>query len=218
MGSVLSEQHVLSGRTQDMADGDMAFLYARYVGRRDIDAELAQVGYLSAGSTGQADRCDTEFVGDVQCAHDIGRVARGRDRDEYILGFCMGLELPAEQRFIPIIITDCGEYRGVGGQRYGRQGGAIESEAADQFCGDMLRIGRAAAISGEQYFAAILIAVDDKVGDRFDLGEQLDIGQHGFLHCDGFADLLGYEVTRKLGHWRYLERRFHAVGDDAILA
>ena len=65
-----------------------------------------------------------------------------------------GVDLARKQLLVAVVVADRGQDRGIGGQRKGGQPRAIVSEAADEFAREVLRIGGAAAVAGEQQLVA----------------------------------------------------------------
>ena len=86
---------------------------------------------------------------------DARRAPRGRDRDQHIALLSERPHLALEHALVAVIIADRGEGRGVRGQGEGRKPGAVISESAHQFGGQMLCIRGTAAIPGKQQLAAV---------------------------------------------------------------
>ena len=80
--------------------------------------------------------------------------------NEHVAGAADRFDLAREQALVAVVVADRGEHRGVGGQREGGQARAVVGEPADQLAGQMLRVGGAAAVAGEQDLVAAAQRVD----------------------------------------------------------
>ena len=88
-----------------------------------------------------------------------------------------------------VIVADGGERGGVGGERDRRQRIAVEHEAGQEFGGDMLGVGGAAAIAGQHQLAAVAKRLRDPLGNGRDRGQQVAVA--GCLRQGG---LRGFEM------------------------
>ncbi len=115
--------------------------------------------------------------------------------DEHVALVSQRAKLAREHLLEAVVVADRGQRRGVGGERDGGERRAVVDEAADQLGGDVLGVGGAAAVAGEQDLAAILQAGGDAAGDGDDGGDECavrggalerllraaQIGEDGFL-------------------------------------
>jgi len=81
---------------------------------------------------------------------DVLGIAAGRERQQHAARLAMGLDLAGEDGVVAVIVAPGGEHRRIGGQRHGAQGAALLQIPPDQLAGDVLRIGRRAAIAADQ--------------------------------------------------------------------
>src|SRR5262249_12857029 len=104
----------------------------------------------AAASSRQADGDDAELPTSVDRSQHARRAAAGRDRERDVAASAERLDLPREHLGVAAVVGDARDRRRVGGQREGRQGGAIEAEAIYELGRQMLRVGGAAAVAEEK--------------------------------------------------------------------
>ena len=108
-------------------------------------------------------------------AQHVARASGGRDGKKHVARLPEPAHLALEHMLEAIIVADGGEHRGVGGERHGRQRPAVGDVTRQEFGGQMLRIGSAAAIAGNQELAAGAHRGFDCLRDRTDQRAQLAI-------------------------------------------
>ncbi len=108
--------------------------------------------------------------------------------------------MPLEHLLEAVIVADRGERRGVGGQRDRCKWGAVGGEAADELRGDVLGVGRAAAVAGQQNLAAAAQRAHDPLGDGDDHRHELRISGDAFDRLARAAQIFGDSVRARIGH------------------
>ncbi len=191
-----AEHRLLDKGEQDMPDHDMAFLDLRRLGRRHAKAMVAERRHFGAVLAGQPDRGDAALTAGTQGGEHVGRPARGRDCEEDIASASDRLDLAREQPFEPVIVADSGQRRGVGGQGKSRKTGSVEREAADKLGSEMLRVGGAPAVAGEQYLVAAAQRRDATSGDDLDEGDELGPGENRAERRNTLLQLGGDELLQ----------------------
>ncbi len=86
---------------------------------------------------------------------DVGRGAAGGKGPEDVVFFDKGFDLTAEDLFEAVVVADGGEDGGIGGKSDGGQAFAMAAEASDQLGGNVLGIGRGAAVAAQVDAAAV---------------------------------------------------------------
>jgi hypothetical protein len=71
---------------------------------------------------------------------DIYRPTRCGNADEHVAGISERFGLPRKDRFVSIVIADCGESGSVNGERKAGSGGAVIILTTDQFGGQVLGV------------------------------------------------------------------------------
>jgi hypothetical protein len=125
---------------------------------------MAQRVHLIALRAGEADDGHPPLASRPAGGENVGRAARGRKPHEHIAWLPEREHLPGEQVLEPEVVADGGCRRRIGAKCERGQGRAIDVEAHHQFGREVLRVGRAAAITGQQY----LFSRPQRLGD--DLG------------------------------------------------
>src|SRR6185312_5876738 len=85
---------------------------------------------------------------------DVGAIPRRRERHRNVIFASERFDLSRKDLFEAKIITAGSQRGSVGGERESGQAAAIFDEAYGQFRGEVLRVGRAAAIAEEENLAA----------------------------------------------------------------
>lgn len=134
----------------------MGFLDAgRDVGGH-LDAQVADSGHLTAAAAGESDGDRAAGFGRLQGFEDVGAVAGGRKADDDVARPGQRLDLAGEHGVEAVVVADSREDGGVGGEGDGRQAAALLLEAADEFGGQVLAVGGAAAVAHEEDAVAVL--------------------------------------------------------------
>ena len=92
--------------------------------------------------------------------------------DEHVALAAERANLPLEHLLEAVVVADRGQRRGVGGERDGGERRAVVDEASDEFGGDVLGVGGAAAVAGEQDLAAAFERRGDPLGDGDGRGDE----------------------------------------------
>jgi hypothetical protein len=108
--------------------------------------------------------------------------------------------LPGEDVLEPVVVADCGQNRCVGGQSDRRQGIAIELEPGHEFGSDVLRIGGAAAISGEQELMAGPQSLLNGGRNLPDRRMEFMIVRGVLQHARGATEMLRYGIVIGMNH------------------
>src|ERR1700757_2100657 len=161
----LAKQFLFDNLGKNVADERVAFLNARSLIRRHADAFLNNRPEFAAGSACEANRKNTNFVGRCDSVKHIWRIPAGRDSDGDVTRPSQGFHLARKNLFEPMIISNRGHRREALGERYRRKGGAIESETAHQFRGNMLSIIGTAAVAEEENFVAFAVRANQRFRD-----------------------------------------------------
>ena len=127
----------------------------------------------------------------------VRRVAAGRDRDRDVAGAAERLHLAREDLVVAVVVGDGGERRGVGGERDRRQRAPLARHATDELGGDVLRVGRAAAVAEEQQLVPAAEGVRDEVDRSLEVGRVL--GEEDALRVHAVVEERADGVLRR-GH------------------
>ena len=144
----------------------------------------------------------------------FARVAAGRNGEQRVAALAEGAQRLGEHLLVGVIVGDRGERRSVGAQRDGGERRTLAFEAVDQLGGEMLRVGRRAAVAARQHLAAAAQRIDEQLdaahqrrGQRLCRGElelralgevRRDPSPPGFP-CDGFYSTYTSKRTRRAG-------------------
>ena len=117
-------------------------------------AASATYATLPPSPAGDADGERAALVRLLEPAHDVGARPRGRQPDGHVTGPAQRLELAGEDVVERAVVGDRGEQRAVGGQGEGGEAGPVDQVAADELGGEVLALGRAAAVAEPEHRAA----------------------------------------------------------------
>ena len=131
-------------------------------------AERAQCFALAAG---EADGDKSAFARAAQRRQDVRRPSGGGQRQQHVAALAEPCDLSREHLFEAVIIGDRRQRRGVGGQRDRGVSRPVLLVAADDFGGDMLGVGGAAAIADDQELVGRAQRRDDDSRDLARGGE-----------------------------------------------
>lgn len=146
----------------------MDLLDPRGAGRVDVEAVIRHAQSLTAIVAGKGDGRHARLRGLAKSFEHIGRSPAGGDTPGDVPLLTEGLDLSGEDEGKIRIVADAGQEGGVGGQGDGRQGGPVEEKAVDEFCGDMLGVGGAAAVAEDEDFVALTEGVRYAVDYLYD--------------------------------------------------
>ena len=119
----------------------------------------------------------------AQRRQNVRRSTRGGQRQQHVPLPAETCDLSREHLFEAVIIGDRRQRRGVGGQRDRRVSRPLLLVAADDFGGDMLGVGGAAAIADDQQLVASAKRADDDFGDFPSRREQARILRRALKRC-----------------------------------
>ena len=164
-----------------MPGQQVRLLNARGIVRRGDQAGLRQVLEAAAIPAGEGGGRDAQRLGPLQGAQDVGTVAGGADADHQIARPAQGLDLTGEDLLEAIVVADGGEGGAVRGQGDGGEAGALALEASNQFRGQMLTIGGAAAVAEPEDPPTARQGLDHEGGDSLQISRQVPQGGDGPL-------------------------------------
>ena len=107
----------------------------------------------AAAFAGERDDVHLALVRRDDRRDDVGGIARRRDREQHVALGAQRAHLLREHLLERVVVRDGGEDRSVGGQRNRRQLRALALEAADHLGGEMLGVGRRAAVAAGEDLA-----------------------------------------------------------------
>ena len=87
----------------------------------------------------------------------------------------------------------------------------VEVEAAGELGGEVLGVGRAAAVAAEVDLAALPQGLGDHLRGLLDAALEIGVVENRLLHGDGLADGLGYS-------WIHHKRSFKKRREDTIFS
>lgn len=141
-------------------------------------------GFTTA-ATEEGDGLEAEFLRLGERGEDVAGVAARSERDDEVAGLGEAGDLAGEDVVVAVVVADAGEERAVAVERDGRERAAILLVAADEFGGEMLGLGRAAAVAADKEFVAALEAGENQVAGAIDRGTQAG---EGLKRADGFGE------------------------------
>ena len=120
--------------------------------------------------------------------------------DEHVALAAERANLPLEHLLEAVVVADRGQRRGVGGERDRGQRRAVVDEASDEFRGDVLGVGGAAAVAGEQHLAAALQRGRDALGDGDGRGDEFAVGRGALDRLLRAAEMGEDGFLTRIGH------------------
>src|ERR1700722_14608103 len=132
----------------------------------------------------------------LQRRQNVRRAARGRQCEQNVAAAAEPFELTREHLLETVVIADCRQRRSVGGQRDRGIGRAIFLVAADDFSGDVLGVGGAAAVTCDQELVAGTQAGRDDVGDLSRGVEQVSVRARALKRVARQLQMRGNRVFR----------------------
>src|SRR6266705_5379851 len=143
-------QPLLHHVTHYVLDGEAQFLDPRRVIGRDDERHVGQFGELAAALADQGDDGDAAGARRLRGADHVGALPARRVEREHVAWARQGVELPREHLVEAHVVGAGGEQRRVGGERQGAQRGAARLIADHVLGREMLCVGGAAAVAGEE--------------------------------------------------------------------
>jgi hypothetical protein len=116
------------------------------------------------------------------------------------------LDLPGKDLFKTMVVADRRQDGRIRRQGDGGETRTLHREATHQFCRNVLRVGRAPAISCQQDLAPGLQTGNTGQGRALDRGDECRICEHRGQHPPGLADLVTNLITHGLVHDDYPAR------------
>jgi hypothetical protein len=117
-------------------------------------------------------------------------VPAGRDRQQQVVGLAQRAYLLGKHLVVVVVVGDGGQGRGIGGEREGGEAGALHLEAIEQLGGEVLGVGRRAAVAACEDLAVVHQALNHPLGGAAErLGEHrhrlgLGLGAFGEMLVD----------------------------------
>ena len=144
----------------------MNLLDTRRILRGDDDFMItAAFGFSSVLSREQhGDNAD--FFCCLEGADDIGAIAAGGEAYEDIAGFGESLDAAGENMFVDVVVTNAGDGGGVSVETNGCECAALAVVTPDEFFRQVHRIGSAATVAENDYFAACGNSLGDQPTGR----------------------------------------------------
>ncbi len=120
------------------------------VGGGDGQGLVAGVGEGVGGGAGERPAAQPGVAAGVGGGDEVDAGPAGRHEQQDVVGPAVGADLPGEDLVVAVVVADRGERTGLGVQGDGRQRLAVVAELADEFGGEVLRLGGAATVAGHQ--------------------------------------------------------------------
>src|SRR5258708_21284141 len=137
----------------------MDLVYPHRAGMRDVEVEVLGTKHLPQGAavaSGEGDDDEVARLRGPGRLDDVLRVAGRRDGEQHVARVAERFDLLGEHAVEIVVVGDGGERRGVGSERYRGQPRALALEAAHQLRGEVLRVGRRAAVAaGERLLSRL---------------------------------------------------------------
>src|SRR2546422_3677511 len=175
----------------DVADGDVTFLDALRVIRRDVQQKIDFAGELPTRVSRKRYEIGPAGAPGFHSANDIGAIAARRERHKNVVFCYERFNLPGKDSFESVIVACRGQYRRVCSKRQSRQARALRSESYHQFSGEMLSVRSAAAIpkkndlaprpqSGRGFLRELRDSADQFIGKTDRKSTRLN-SSHGYI-------------------------------------
>lgn len=147
----------------EMPRQKMSLLNPRRACRRRAKAHVAQGGEFVTFAPCESDRRGTKVTGSYEGLQDVCRPAARADTHDAVAGSYVGTNLPGEDLREVVVVADSSQDRSVAGEGDGWKGPAFPEEAPHELGGDVLGIGRTAAVATKVERAAAIEAEGDTV-------------------------------------------------------
>ena len=172
-----------------VGNGEMDLLdHRRVVAGRDQQM-IAQRAQILALGAGEADGDKPALARGAERRQNVRRFAGRGQRQQHVAALAQALDLPREHLLETVVVGDRGQRRGVGGQRNRRITGTILLVAADDFGGDVLGVGGAAAIADDQQLVAGTQRRDDRRRDFTRDIEQRCVARRALQCCERYFEM-----------------------------
>ena len=141
------EKFLLDDFGKNVADERVALLNARRNLRRGADAMIGNSAEFAARFAGESHSGQAKFFCGEQTGDYVWGIAAGGDADGNVAGTGQGFDLAGENLIETVIVANGGEAGSIDGESQSGERRPVKGEAADEFGGDVLGIGGAAAIA-----------------------------------------------------------------------
>ena len=131
----------------------MALLNTRRVAGGSNQGAIELIFERAACAAEQAERRHAELAGGIDGGKHIAAIAGGGNANQHITRPGKRFDLARKYGIKAEVIANGGERRAIRGERNGGQTAPCMTKAPDQFGGEMLRIGCAAAIAANENFS-----------------------------------------------------------------
>ena len=174
-----------------MSDHDVAFLDTWRVGGGHVQEDLRVILHPAAGLAGHGDNVHAHLLSHFKGIEDVLGVAGGGDAHDDIAGLGGAAQKAREDKVVAVVVAHGGEVGGVAMEGFGVERRPVEVEAAGEFGGEVLGVGRATAVAAEVDFSAAAKGGGDEVRGLLDADQKSGVLQNRLLDSDGLADGLG---------------------------
>src|SRR5215470_12717132 len=130
-----------------MANDDVAFLNAGRRCRWNSQADVAQIGHLASGLTGQPDDAHPLVTSRLDRPQNVATVTAGRQRKQHIAFPALRTHFAGEDFLVSVVVADRCERRGIAVEGHRAQRLAIPEEASGELGGDVLSVRCGAAVA-----------------------------------------------------------------------
>ena len=137
-------------------------LYHCRLVRRRNETQITARAQCRSARAGKPERDQAEFARGVERGEDVGRCARRGQRNEHVAAPAEPAHLALEHAVERIVVADRGEHRRIG-QGDCRPRRALAREPRQQLGRDVLCVGRAPAVAGDQDLAAGAQGARDRI-------------------------------------------------------
>src|SRR5215469_1125235 len=156
--ALLMKEFLFHQLGNNVADQGMALLNARRVARWSAKAVI-YIGSLFEFAPWRAGKCNgmqTNFFGRRNTMDYVWRTTAGGKPDGDVSGTCQSFELARENLVEAIVVSNRRNARGVHRKSQSRQRRAIKCKTADEFSGDVLRVGSASTVPKKEQLVSTL--------------------------------------------------------------
>ncbi len=184
-----------------MADGDVTFLDALRILRRNIQEKINFSGDLSTSFSRERHEIGPASASGLHSANDVRAIAARRERHKNVVSCNERFNLPGKDSFESVVVARRSQYRRIRSERQRRQARAFRSKPDDQFRGEMQSIRGACAQSGCRFLRELRDSTDQFIGKTL-------------FYASAFLELAANFFGRR-GHCNLAEYDFFAMAHDA---
>jgi len=170
-----------------VADGDVGFLDALRIARGDVEEEIDFVGERAARFAGKSDEISAAGAAGFDASDHVRAIAAGGKGDEDVLRREKGFNLARKDVLEAVVVASGGEDGRIRGDREGRKADAVLAQANDEFGGEMLGVGGAAAVAEENEFAVGAKSGGGALGEFSDARDE--VARKAALDAGAFFEL-----------------------------